>query len=65
MANFKNTEFAKGFNMSFADFKERYKGIFKKHDLEQAYKTATNGNVNRTIGKAGKANKKNNRKRTI
>ena len=51
MAKFKNTEFVKGLNCSFTDFKKMFKNVIQEGDLEEAYKVAT-GNVVRKAKKS-------------
>jgi hypothetical protein len=55
---YKGIEFAKGYNKSFAEFKEEFgaKHVFadmfpeeREIELKKAYKIATNGNISGTI----------------
>ena len=45
MAKYKNTEFAKGLNCSFAEFKKMFKNIFLEEEMREAYTKATGKNV--------------------
>lgn len=65
MAEYKGIVFAKGYNRSFAEFKEEFESthVFKKFqpkrrdsELKKAYKIATNGNLSTTSKKSRKAN---------
>ena len=53
---YKNTEFAKGYKCSFADFKKMFKGVIPEDEMELAYKES---GYNKTApGKAKKSTAK-------
>ena len=65
MDNYKGITFAKGYNKSFAEFKDEFASthIFKdihpkerEAELKKAYKIATDGNVKGTTSKSEKSN---------
>lgn len=64
MANYKGITFAKGYNKSFADFKDEFahthvfKGLVPKvreQELKKAYKIATDGNSPKSVKKSKEA----------
>lgn len=67
MTKYKGITFAKGYNRSFADFKDEFgsthvfKGLYpkdKEQELKKAYKIATDGNIATTTGKVKKTKRK-------
>lgn len=65
MSSYKNIEFAKGYNSSFADFKKEFSKakVFRdmtpkvrEKELNKAWKKATNGNIVTTVKKSRKTN---------
>ncbi len=54
MRKFKNLSFSEGINSSLADFKTQFEVLLvglSPDEVKQAYKIATDGNINRSVGK--------------
>lgn len=54
MRKFKNLSFSEGINSSLADFKTQFEALLvglSPDEVKQAHKIATDGNINRSVGK--------------
>jgi len=54
MRKFKNLSFSEGISGSLADFKTQFEALLvglSADEIKQAYKIATDGNINRGVGK--------------
>jgi len=68
MRVYKNIQFSEGINCTLADFETQFEVLLvglSKEEIKKAYKTATDGNLTRSVGKRTKIDEPENESNSV